>query len=154
MTEIAAFLFPNHCNSTSNTKFGFFLEFNLLNLQFAFQEQKSSRCFLQKAALGFLSGSARAGKEGAAPACRLPTLLAVGSLPGSAFGCSIWIFPRLIWSSGVKHYAVWTQARLLIPVPLSFSSGDVALCSSVRGFLSKARSAGAQNWFLIFDRFL
>lgn len=41
ITEIAAFLFPNHFNNTSNITFGFFLEFNLLNLQFAYWEQKA-----------------------------------------------------------------------------------------------------------------
>lgn len=42
IAEIAAFLFTNHCNSTSNIKFSFFLGFNLLNLQFACQEQKAA----------------------------------------------------------------------------------------------------------------
>lgn len=42
ITEIAAFIFPSHCNSTSYVKFGFFLEFNFLNLQFAYQDQKAA----------------------------------------------------------------------------------------------------------------
>lgn len=50
--EIAAFIFPNYCNSTSNIKFGFFLEF--LNLKFAYQEQKAAHASDQRQLRAFL----------------------------------------------------------------------------------------------------